>query len=242
MDGAEDTVSAGDRAARLEALETQMRHHFTNAALLETALTHRSYANEKGLDENYERLEFLGDAVLDLVTAEWLYDRNPDATEGYLTQRKSYLVSEPVLAHIASGLGLGGLIRLGVGEARSGGEAKPSLLADALESVLGALYLDAGLPPCRRFIEGILEDAEYSDRPGRYRDAKSALQEKLQSIGQQLPRYVLSASEGPDHEKRFTVECRVSGTTLGVGDGRSKKVAEQAAAHAALSELESAES
>lgn len=236
-----DADHDSQRNTALAALETRLRHHFEQGALLEVALTHRSYANEQGLEDNYERLEFLGDAVLDLVTAEWLYLRHPEASEGYLTRQKSYLVSEPVLASIAGDLGLGGLIRLGVGEARSGGETKPSLLADVLEAVIGALYLDGGLEGCRRFVEGLLEGAQDSGREWRYRDAKSALQETLQAGGRSLPRYALTASEGPDHEKHFTVECRIGGTVLGVGTGRSKKIAEQAAAEEALRELESDE-
>jgi len=236
--GADDLTTQPGRLRDLGALETRLRHHFESAELLEVALTHRSYANEQGIAANYERLEFLGDAVLDLVTAEWLYRCHPEASEGYLTRQKSYFVSEPVLAGIAEDLALGGLIRLGVGEARSGGEGKPSLLADALEAVIGALYMDGGLAGCRRFIEGFLEDARTRGSRRRYRDAKSALQEVLQAAGRPLPRYVLTASEGPDHEKQFTVECRVRATVLGTGAGRSKKIAEQSAAEAALLEIE----
>jgi ribonuclease III len=223
------------------ALAKRMGHAFGDETLLTAALTHRSYANEKGLETNYERLEFLGDAVLDLVAAEWLYARYPAATEGKLTRQKSYLVSEPVLARTADGLGLGEMIQLGVGEARSGGRSKPSLLADALEAVIGALYLDAGLPKARAFVGELLEAAEAAQRESRFRDAKSMLQETLQAEGRALPRYVLTASEGPDHEKSFTVECRVRSTLLGTGAGRSKKHAEQAAAEAALRQLESDE-
>lgn len=231
-----DEQAAG-RRERLAALETRLRHHFGDPALLETALTHRSYANEQGLNENYERLEFLGDAVLDLLTAEWLYRGAPEASEGYLTRRKSHLVSEPILARMADSLGLGELLRLGVGEARSGGDGKPSLLADVLEALIGALYLDGGLGAARRFVESLLE-AMGGEGERRFRDAKSALQEYLQARGRQLPRYVLKATEGPDHAKHFTVECRVRGLVVGVGSGRSKKIAEQAAAEDALRRTE----
>ena len=129
-------------------------------------------------------------------------------------------------------------MQLGVGEDRSGGRGKPSLLADALEAVIGALYLDGGLPPARRLIERVMEEAHEKRREWRYRDAKSALQETLQARGRPLPRYVLAASEGPDHEKRFTVECRVGSKVLSSGEGRSKKHAEQAAAESALRGLE----
>jgi len=236
------TSRAADEGARARReLAERLRHQFNDEGLLAAALTHRSYANEQGLEANYERLEFLGDAVLDLVAAEWLYARYPAATEGRLTRQKSYLVSEPVLAAMADGLGLGELIQLGVGEARSGGGSKPSLLADALEAVIGALYLDAGLNKARALVEGLLEKAEAARRASRFRDAKSVLQETLQARGRALPRYVLIASEGPDHEKSFTVECRVRSTLLGTGAGRSKKHAEQAAAEAALRELEGEE-
>ena len=147
-----------------------------------------------------------------------------------------------MLAARAEELGLGDLIRLGVGEERSGGRAKPSLLADALEAVIGAIYLDGGLRRSRSFVEGLLAKG-HRDRPEwRYRDAKSALQERLQAAGRSLPRYVLTASEGPDHEKSFRIECRVEGETLGAGEGRSKKHAEQAAAECALRDLQALES
>jgi ribonuclease-3 len=154
---------------------------------------------------------------------------------------KGFLVSEPVLAGIARGLELGELIQLGVGEERSGGRDKPSLLADAFEAVIGALYLDGGLPAAAGVVEELLGEAWAARREWRYRDAKSALQERLQARGGVLPRYVLVASAGPDHDKSFTVECRLAGTLLGVGEGRSKKHAEQSAAEAALRGLEEAE-
>jgi ribonuclease-3 len=206
--------------------------------LLEAALTHRSYANERDLEVNYERLEFLGDAVLTLISADWLYRRYPLSSEGELSKIKSYLVSEPVLARIAADLELGSLIQLGVGEDRSGGRDKPSLLADALEAVIGALFIDGGLEAARRFVEGVLDVVHSRRSEDEYRDAKSTLQERLQARGRALPRYVLIASEGPDHEKHFTVECRISGSVLGSGEGRSKKHAEQAAAEAALELLD----
>ncbi len=233
--------SRAERPEAVARLERRLGHRFENFELLGTALTHRSYANEQELEDNYERLEFLGDAVLALVAAEWLYRREPDAAEGELSKLKGFLVSEPVLAAWGEEIGLGDLIRLGVGEERSGGRAKPSLLADVLEAVIGAMYLDGGLPPVRAFVEGLLVQG-HGDRPEwRYRDAKSALQERLQAAGRSLPRYVLAASEGPDHEKLFKIECWVEGETLGVGEGRSKKHAEQAAAESALRGLEAHE-
>ncbi|MDH3404515.1 MAG: ribonuclease III [Acidobacteriota bacterium] len=224
-----------------EQLQKRLGYRFDDPELLREALTHRSYANERGLGVSYERLEFLGDAVLALVSADWLYRGRPEASEGELSKLKSFLVSEPVLAAHAEDLGLGELIRLGVGEDRSGGRGKPSLLADALEAVIGAIYLDGGFAPTRAFVRQLLTKAHGARREWRYRDAKSALQELLQAAGRSVPRYVLTASEGPDHEKLFTVECRVGGETLALGVGRSKKHAEQAAAESALRDLEARE-
>lgn len=222
-------------------LQRRLGYRFAAPNLLDAALTHRSYANERGLAVNYERLEFLGDAVLDLVSAEWLYRTLPEASEGELSKVKSFLVSETVLAGIARRLDIGDMIQLGVGEERSGGRDKPSLLADALESVIGALYLDGGLGAAADVVEDLME-AAYADRQQwRYRDAKSALQEDLQARGGTLPRYLLVGSAGPDHEKSFTVECRMGGKVLGTGEGRSKKHAEQAAAEAALRRLDEEE-
>lgn len=162
----------GKEGPPLDRLRERLGHEFADPSLLEAALTHRSYANEKNLDVNYERLEFLGDAVLTLVSADWLYREQPDSSEGELSQIKGYLVSEAVLARVAADLDLGALIQLGVGEERSGGRAKPSLLADALESVIGALYVDGGLEVARKFIEGLLAEAHSGRGEGRYRDAK----------------------------------------------------------------------
>jgi len=221
-------------------LAERLGHQFSAPNLLRMALTHRSYANERGLAENYERLEFLGDAVLAVSCADWLYRSYPEATEGELSKLKSFLVSEPVLARLAAGLELGPLIRLGVGEERSGGRGKPSLLADVLEAVIAAVYLDGGIAPACRLIERLLAQAEQDRGSEHQSDAKSALQEHLQAQGRALPRYELLAADGPDHEKVFTVECRVAGKALGSGQGRSKKHAEQAAAAAVLEFFRSA--
>ena len=216
-------------------LEKRLGYRFREPSLLETALTHRSYAHEKDTGANYERLEFLGDSVLGLVAGEWLFHRHPDLPEGELSKRKAHLVSRPVLARHASSLGLGEEIRLGVGEERSGGRTKASLLADVWEAILGAVYLDGGLEPAARLVLPLLEDG--TERRGPY-DAKTHLQEVLQGQGRNLPEYVLAEETGPDHAKRFTVECRIRGEVAGVGEGRSKKKAEQAAASAALERVE----
>lgn len=223
-----------DRASTLEA---RLGHTFRDRALLLRALTHRSASQEGGDAASYERLEFLGDAILGALAAEFLYRERAGDDEGELSRVKSYLVSEAVLATHADKLGLGPLLRLGVGEERSGGRDKPSLLADALEAVLGALYLDAGLAATRGFVEPLLRAGLDAWRSGAIqRDAKTALQEKLQREGGEPPEYRLTATSGPDHQKRFVVECWAAGRLLGRGEGSSKKRAEQAAAAVALVE------
>ncbi len=223
------------------ALEQGLGHEFTDRALLRLALTHRSYANERGDDAagtNYERLEFLGDAVLGLVASAWLYETFPNEAEGVLAQRKSFLVSAPVLSRQATVLGVGPLLRLGVGEERTGGRAKRSILADAMEALFGAVYLDGGIEAARAVIVPVLERGlEEQDRLGNG-DAKTALQECLQAQGRPLPSYHLVDESGPDHAKVFAVEVRVDGDSVGRAEGRSKKVAEQGAASVALAALD----
>lgn len=224
------------------ALEERLGHRFRDPALLELAVTHRSHAYERGSGEHgehYERLEFLGDAVLAAAAAEWLYRRYPDLPEGDLSQLKGWLVSRPVLARHARRLGLGELLRLGVGEERSGGRDKDSLLADALEAVLGAVFLDGGFEAARRAVERLLVEAA-AERPGDplRADAKTRLQELAQARGWSLPRYRLVGEEGPEHEKTFTVECRLEGGAAATAAGPSKKAAEQRAAAAVLAEVE----
>jgi ribonuclease III len=216
-------------------LEARLGHTFADRALLRYALTHRSASQEGADAASYERLEFLGDAVLGALAAEWLYRQLAEDDEGELSKVKSYLVSEPVLAAFAVELELGPLLRLGVGEERSGGRAKPSLLADALEALIGALYLDGGLERTRTFVAPLLRAGLDAWNGGAaQRDAKTALQERLQAAGGEPPEYRLVATSGPDHQKRFVVECWAEGRLLGRGEGSSKKRAEQAAAAAAL--------
>jgi ribonuclease III len=220
---------------RATPFEKRIGYRFRQLPLLELALTHRSYANEQGFETNYERLEFLGDAVLGLVTTEWLYRSHPDLPEGDLTKRKNHLVSKDVLAPYAEQVGLGEEIRLGVGEERSGGRGKTSLLADSMEAVFGAVYLDGGLEAARGAILPMLEGGSGERAPAAIdRDAKTRLQEVAQGRGWALPEYRLTAEAGPDHSKVFTVECWVHGECCGQGEGPSKKIAEQRAASAAL--------
>jgi ribonuclease-3 len=218
-------------------LERALGYKFRNPELLTLALTHRSYANENNLPDHNERLEFLGDAVLGTVAAEWLFRRHPEMPEGDLSKRKSYLVSAPVLAGLADDLGVGKSLLLGVGEERSGGREKPSLLADSAEAVLGAIYMDGGLAPLREIVSRLLAQV-VEERPRIHEtDTKTRLQEALQARGWSLPEYRLVAEMGPDHEKRFVVECRVCDRAAGRGEGRSKKIAEQRAAAEALESL-----
>jgi ribonuclease-3 len=222
-------------------LEKRIGHRFKKVELLELALTHRSFANESGDAENYERLEFLGDAVLGLVASEWLFQRYPQLPEGELSKLKAHVVSKSALAPYAEQIELGATLRLGVGEERSGGRTKASLLADSLEALFGAVYLDARLAAAREVILPMLE-AALGEAPGeRSRaigtDSKTRLQELAQGRGWPLPEYRLTGETGPDHNKVFTVECWLSGTPAGRGEGPSKKVAEQRAAADALAGL-----
>ena len=226
-----------DRRELLRRFEERLGYNFRRPELLERALTHRSYANELGLEETYERLEFLGDAVLGLATAEQLFDETPRRQEGELTRSKGHLVSARVLAELADGLELGPVLRLGVGEERSGGRGKESLLADALEAVLGAVFRDGGYDEARRVVAGLLARAPAPVGGIDARDAKTRLQELAQARGQGRPTYHEIATTGPDHEKRFTIDCRIGGRSFGSGTGRSKKQAEQRAAAAALALL-----
>ena len=223
----------------LTPLEERLGHRFGSPDLLDLAVTHRSWANEQGIPEHYERLEFLGDAVLGLATAEWLYTAHPHLPEGELSKLKAQLVSRNHLARHAERLGLGEALRIGVGEERSGGRGKASLLADSLEAVFGALYLDGGYGPARKAVVAMLEEA-LDPRTTQIRtvDAKTRLQELAQALGWPLPEYQVVESSGPDHNKTFVVECLLANGQTARGEGPSKKVAEQQAAGAALAALE----
>jgi ribonuclease-3 len=226
-----------DWEARATRLEEWLGWSFRDRRLLAEALTHRSFANERSGEPQYERLEFLGDAVLGLLAAEWLFVSRQGRSEGELSLEKAYLISEPVLARHGAAVGLGPLLRLGVGEERSGGREKPSLLADAVEALLGALFLDGGLAPARALGFRLLAEAASWQRAADARDPKTALQEASQARGWELPVYETVAAEGPDHAKRFSIACRIGGRTWGEGAGLTKKAAEQAAAADALTAL-----
>lgn len=214
---------------------------FSNKALLQRALTHRSYLNENPdypLEDN-ERLEFLGDAVLDFIAGEYLYHRFPEMPEGRLTNLRSALVRTETLAQFATQLNLGDYLFLGRGEEESGGRKRPAILCDAFEAFIGALYLDSGLDPVRKFVCALIDPALQPILAlDTDKDAKSRLQEVAQSHYQLTPTYRTVQEEGPDHAKVFTVEAVIGGKSYGRGKGLSKQVAAQAAAQEALEVLE----
>ena len=213
---------------------------FRDPSLLERALTHRSYLNEHpelAIDDN-ERLEFLGDAVLDFVTGAWLYNRFPEMAEGRLTSLRAALVKTEALAKFAVQIGLNEHLRLGKGEADTGGRGRASMLADAFEAILGALYLDQGLDAVRDFLGQLLPEETERVLVGEGdRDAKSILQEWSQAERGITPRYRSVDEHGPDHAKTFNVEVRIGEEIVGRGDGPSKQAAAQAAARDALRRL-----
>ena len=230
-----------DGGARAK-LKGKLGVSFRDPSLFEVALTHRSFAYEHDVAETNERLEFLGDAILNLCVTDLLYKRFPDLLEGDLAKLRASLVSEPALAAVAVEVGLGEAIQLGRGERLSGGPRKPSIMADALEAVLGAIYIDGGIQTIRKVVRhlfgGLIEDAAGREIP---KDAKTRLQEFVTRRHGILPRYRV-AGFGPDHEKRFRAEVFVNEQFGGRGEGRSKKEAEQAAAAHALDRLEHPES
>lgn len=218
----------------LEVLEERIGYRFRNRYLLECALTHTSFANEQKIQtfKDYERIEFLGDAVLEMLSSEFLFRTYPEKKEGELTKLRASLVCEPALAYCARDLSLGAFIRLGRGEEASGGREKDSIISDVMEALIGAMYLDSGsVEAPRQFVlKYVLSDLE--DKQLFY-DSKSILQEQAQRSGEDV-RYEILEESGPGHQKRFRVAALVGGRRCGVGEGRSKKAAEQQAAYAAL--------
>ena len=214
-----------------EQLQAAIGYTFKNPELLERALTHSSYANERKLPHSNERLEFLGDSVLGFIAAEYLYGRFPSRPEGELTRMRAAAVCEPALFQYAQTFHLGEALRLGRGEAATGGARRPSMVADAFEALLAAIYLDGGMEPCRAFTLRFLKEG--AAKPVMS-DSKTELQQIIQQNPEEAVEYVLMEETGPDHEKCFVVEVRLHSNVLGVGQGRSKKLAEQAAAAEAL--------
>ena len=223
-------------------LERRLGYRFDDRSLLVRALTHRSHRHEAvdGDAVDYERLEFLGDALVGFFISERLMSLDPTADEGTLTRRKQAVVSQTTLAAASVRLGLGPSLRLGRGEDATGGRAKPSLLADVFESVLAAIYLDGGLRPARSFVARHLKDelAAAAKATGPVGDDKTRLQEATQARWRLTPRYRMVAVSGPAHARRFTAEVLVGGRVAGEGHGTSRKDAERAAAGEALGRLD----
>jgi ribonuclease-3 len=230
-------VSAAPVEGPAEALDRALGISFEDPQLRETALTHRSFAFEHGRTVTNERLEFLGDAVLGLVVTDMAYREYPDLPEGSLAKLRAAIVNMAALADVARGLGLGDLVLLGKGEEQSGGRDKSSILADALEAVFGAIYLDRGLDAARTVIERLFRPRmEAYERGEGDRDYKTILQELASQALRSMPDYRIQ-ERGPDHEKEFTATVFLGGEPLGTGIGRSKKEAEQQAAREAYGRM-----
>lgn len=223
--------------ASLRGIDRALGVRFRDRGLCELALTHRSYAFEQGLEANNERLEFLGDAVLGLVVTDMAFREFPEMSEGELAKLRAAIVNMGALAEVARDLGLGRFVLLGKGEEMSGGRDKASILADVLEALLGAIYLDRGLETARRLIERLFRPRMIAYVRGEGdRDYKTILQELASAELRTLPEYRISET-GPDHEKEFTATVYLGGKAYGTGIGRSKKEAEQQAAHQAYRTL-----
>lgn len=218
-------------------LEKEIGYEFKDKSLLEQALTHSSFVNEQKIckRKNYERLEFLGDAVLELASSKFFFMQDPEMSEGEMTKQRSSMVCEPSLAFCAKDLNLGEYIYLGKGEEGTGGRGRDSITSDVMEALIGAIYLDSGFEEAEKFIlKYVLSDLETKQL---FYDSKTILQEKIQKEGQTL-HYELINEEGPDHNKQFTVEAYIDGKAVSRGIGRTKKAAEQQAAYAVLIEWE----
>lgn len=219
-------------------LETAIGYRFRNIQLLQNALTHSSYANERWHNSllSNERLEFLGDSVLGMLVAEYLYGTFPDRPEGELTRMRADMVCEHTLATVANRIGLGEHLLLGHGEERLGGRSRESILADATESVIAACFLDGGLEAAAQFVKQYILVEVPVSKPNNM-DYKTALQELVQQKKNQVLSYALVGQSGPDHDKLFDVEVSLNGAVVGRGSGRSKKRAEQMAAKSAMERL-----
>ena len=226
---------------KLKELQKNIGYEFKKEELLRQALTHSSYAHEKNLKElmDNERLEYLGDAVLELVSSEFLFENHPEMNEGQMTKLRASLVCEQSLAACARQLNLGSFLLLGNGEDLTGGRERDSILSDAWEAVIGAMYLDGGFTSAKEFIlKYVLRDIEHKKL---FYDSKTMLQELIQNKYKQSLHYVLLSEEGPDHNKTFTVQAYMDQTPLMTGKGRTKKAAEQNAAYQSLLKFEQGE-
>jgi len=230
-------VAPGRTSEGPRAIDRVLRVRFRDASMRELALTHRSYAFEQDLPGNNERLEFLGDAVLGIVVTDLAFREFPDLPEGELAKLRAAIVNMGALADVARDLGIGRFVLLGKGEEMSGGRDKSSILADALEALLGAIYLDRGLPAARKLIERVFRPRMIAYVRGEgERDYKTILQELASAEVRAVPEYRIR-ERGPDHEKQFTATVFLAGKPWGSGIGRSKKEAEQQAAHEAYIRL-----
>ncbi len=219
----------------MDGLEKRLGYKFNNINLLKNALTHSSYANEvrDGFSSN-ERLEFLGDSVLSIVVSDYIYKHYPNMPEGELTKLRASLVCEKSLCAFSRELELGNYLMLGKGEEKGGGRERDSILADAFEAVLAAIYLDGGMEPARRHVMNfVLRELQHTDDEV-FKDYKTALQEIIQRNPEEAVSYILTGESGPDHDKEFTVEVRLNSNVIGRGTGKNKKRAEQMAAKEAL--------
>jgi ribonuclease-3 len=227
---------------RLATFEAAIGHRFSDRSLLERALTHSSFANESPKSEavaDNETLEFLGDAILNFLVAELLLEALPGSKEGVLSKARSHFVSEGHFAEVARRLGIGEVLRLAASESRAGGRLKESLLADAFEAVVAAVYRDAGMERAKETVERLFRDEIASLNPAEitFRDHKTALQEFAQAEGKPLPVYRLASESGPDHEKRFVFDVELEGAGTARGEGATKKEAQRRAARSLLEML-----
>ncbi len=232
-----------NRYRQLNSLQIRIGIKFRDKSLLNRALTHRSFINEIGSPTyDNERLEYLGDSVLALVVNEYLFKRFEDYVEGDLAKIKSAVVSEATLSQVAQELNLGSYIMMGRGEELSGGRERPSILANTLEAVIGAIYLDSGLKGAKKFILGLLKkDIERIDNLSYLRDPKTTLQEFVQKKYKDRPQYEVIAESGPDHQKEFTVRLLINGNEASIGEGKSKRRAEMDAAMKVLKKIHAGE-
>ncbi len=219
----------------MDRLEKNIGYTFKNKALLKNALAHSSYANEKkGSVTSNERLEFLGDSVLSIIVSDYIYSKFSNLPEGQLTRLRASLVCEKTLCSFSKRLGVGEHILLGKGERANGGNERPSILADAFEAILAAIYLDGGMEPAKQHVLRFVKEELRHLESEKFKDYKTELQEIIQRNPEEQLSYVLTGESGPDHDKCFTVEVHLNSNVIGVGTGHSKKNAEQAAARQAL--------
>lgn len=226
-------MSSMYKQEEIKELEEKIGYEFKEKRLIMEALTHSSFSNEQKINKfkNYERLEFLGDAVLELLSSRFFFETYPDMSEGQMTRLRSSMVCEPALAFCARDISLGDYILLGKGEEATGGRKRDSIISDVMEAVIGAIYLDGGIEEADRFVKKyILSDLENKQL---FYDSKTILQESVQKEGRSLS-YNLVSESGPDHDKIFVVEAVIDGKAAGKGQGRNKKTAEQQAAYQVL--------